>query len=94
VLLEIPGPGVDEGGDSNPKRVPTLATLFPPLRLETVTTGKEPGPELALEVGDQDNESTRYGDAGWFELPRASGTGRVNIGGSMAGLNSRCISGT
>lgn len=74
VLLERPGPRVDDEEGADPERglrpLPAAAASSsrPPSRLVVVAAGEEVGPCLACEVGNEDDEGARDADGGGFEL--------------------------
>lgn len=68
VLLEGPGPRVDEAEDGDAQGRLALAALLAPSRQVLVSPGEAGGPGLAGEVGDEDDEGARDGDCGGFEL--------------------------
>mgnify|MGYP000924405807 CR=1 FL=1 len=68
VLLEGPGPRVDELDDLEPEGETAGAALGSPARFELVPAGEEGRPGVAEEVGDEDDEGPLDGDEGGFEL--------------------------
>lgn len=90
MLLQVPGPRVDEGPERNPERDLPLATALSPPSGKFVATWKECSPGVADEVGDEDDESATDGDLGRFELAEANVSSREAENKTKA--KRRCIS--
>lgn len=73
VLLEAPGPGVDDGRDADPERrgagaAAAAAPAGSPPGLEPVAAGQQRGPGGAGKVRDEHDEERRHLDLGRLEL--------------------------
>lgn len=68
MLLQIPGSVVEERENFDPQRELSLASLVSPSSFEVVTAGKELGPGVTEEVGEDDDEGSLDGNVGRFEL--------------------------
>lgn len=68
MLLQTPGPRVDELDELNPQGKRACVALGSPSSFDLVATGKKKGPSIADEVGDEDDKCSLDGDVGGFEL--------------------------
>lgn len=68
MLLQAPRPRVDEFDEFDPSRKLSLTILFPPGSFEFITTGEDSGPCFACKITDENDEGSRDGDTGRFEL--------------------------
>lgn len=68
VLLEAPWPVVEEARGADPEGELALPAFLAPSRLEMVAAGEDEGPEVAEEVGDEDDEGALDGDERRFVL--------------------------
>lgn len=84
MLLESPGPIVEEFEDANPQRRLSLTASLPPARLEFVSTREECGPSLANKVCDKHDECSLDGDGRWLEHTSVQSAGCVFNHGSTS----------
>lgn len=95
VLLQGPGPGIEEMDSRDPFGAVALATFRPPSCLEFVPTREEGSPCLAEKVGDKHDESARNGNRRRFELSaHMSATRRARDIQSTFDIHLQCRSGS
>ena len=68
MFLQTPGSRIDELDELDPEGERACVASGSPSSLDLVATGKNKGPSIADEVGDEDDKGSLDGDVGRFEL--------------------------
>lgn len=68
MLLQTPGPGIEELDNPDPPGKFARSVLLPPPSLQFIATGEKSGPGYPDKVREHDDESPLNGDGRRFEL--------------------------